>query len=333
MSKAICLIIQPIHAAAIELLREAGIEPRMASAPAMDVVAREIGEAEAVISRSAGLDRAAMDAAPRLRVIGNHGIGVDPLDVGRAGELGIPIVFTPYANVDSVAEHALALMLAVAHRLREMDIATRSGDFGLKYRRPLTELIGKTLGILGFGRIGRRTAQLAAGGLSMRVLVHTTGDQAAVVAAGYQSAPSLEDLLGRVDVLSLHLPLNASTRGLIGRRELALMKPGAILVNTARGALVDEPALAEALREERLGGAGLDVFSREPLPAEDPLMSLPNVVLTPHAAASTEASLRRMGKQVAEQVIDVLADRKPPHLINPEVWPRRRRGARVGEAE
>src|SRR5688500_19940882 len=168
----ICLLIQPIHPSGIAVLKEAGLEVRQASAASMDVVAREIGPACAAITRNAGLNRAAMQAAPRLRVLGNHGIGVDPVDVAYATEIGLPVVFTPYANVQSVAELAIAHMLAIAKRVREADRAVREHRFDYRFSRDFREVSGKMLAVIGVGRIGRRTADLARA-LGMRVVMHS----------------------------------------------------------------------------------------------------------------------------------------------------------------
>ena len=320
-----CLIVQPIHADGIAVLRAAGVEPVAASASAMAVVAREIADADAVITRNAGLDRAAIDAAPRLRVIGNHGVGLDPVDVAHASAQGIAVVFTPAANAVAVAEHAVALVLAVAKQVLEADRATRAGDFGFKYRSRILELRGKTLGVIGFGRIGRLTAESLVRGFGMRLLVHApSAPDAAIEALGGERAASLDALLHASDVLSLHVPLRAGTRGLIGARELALCKPDAILVNTARGAVVDEDALVAALRDGRIAGAGLDVYASESMPPDHPLLALPSAVLTPHVGGSALEAGRRTAVQVAEQVVDVLRGRRPEHLVDPDVWPRRR---------
>jgi D-3-phosphoglycerate dehydrogenase / 2-oxoglutarate reductase len=319
-----CLLVQPIHADGWEVLRAAGIEPFMASSPAMAVVAREIGDAVAVITRNAGFDRDAIDAAPRLRVIGNHGIGLDPVDVGYATIRGIPVVNTPHANAESVAELAVTLALAAAKRLVLADRATRGGEFDFKYGARIHELAGKTVGIVGFGRIGRRAAEMFVRAFGMRLLVHApTSASADVVALGGRLVP-LADLLAESDVVSLHVPLRPDTRNLLDAAALDRMKPGAILVNTARGAVVEEAALVEALRTGRLGGAGLDVYASESMAADAPLLSLENVVLTPHVGGSSLEAAQRTAVQVADQVVDVLAGRRPAHLVNGDVWERRR---------
>jgi D-3-phosphoglycerate dehydrogenase / 2-oxoglutarate reductase len=322
----VCLVLQPIHPDGLASLRRAGVEPVAASAADMATVAGEIGGAVAVITRSAGLSRAAIDAAPALRVIGSHGIGVDRVDVEHATALGIPVVHTPDTNVESVAELAVALALAVAKRLVPADRAARAGDAGFKYVAPLRELAGKTLGIVGFGRIGRRTAEMFTRAFRMRLLVHDPhAPPGAVEALGGIACGTLEELLAQSDVVSLHVPLRPSTRGMIDARRLALMRPSAILINTARGAVVDEAALVAALRAGRLAGAGLDVVAAESLRPDDPLAALDDVVLTPHIGGSSDEAARRTALSVAAQVLDVLHDRRPDHLVDADMWSRRRR--------
>lgn len=322
----ICLLVQPIHSAGIELLRSGGLEVQQASSAAMDVVAREIGGASAAITRNAGLNRAAMEAASRLRILGNHGIGVDPVDVAYATEAGIPVIYTPYANVQSVAEHAVAQMLAVARRIRESDRAVRAGRFDYRYAREFHELSGKTLGIVGFGVIGRRTAEMAKAAFGMRVIVYSPKvDPADIAAAGMERVERLDDLLASADVVSLHQRLTPDTRGLFDYARLSRMKKGAILVNTGRGATVDADALIAVVSSGHLLGAAMDVFDHEPISADHPFTKVDGILLTPHTAGSTEEALERTAVETARQVLDVLAGQRPPHLVNPEVWDHRRR--------
>jgi D-3-phosphoglycerate dehydrogenase len=278
------------------------------------------------ITRNAGFNRAALDAAPKLRVIGNHGIGTDPVDVAHATALGIPVVNNPTANVISVAEHAIGLMLAVARRMFSADQAARARDFRWKFANPQVELFGKTLGIVGFGEIGRQTATRAVAGFGMIPLVFSPNAPDAAL-AGFRRAASIEQLLAESDVVSLHVKLTPATRNLLSAERLALMKPSAILINTARGAAVDEAALAAALRAGRIFGAGIDVFAAEPPPEGHPLLDAPNCVLAPHVGGSTEEALIRTAEECAQQVVDVLEGRRPPHLVNPDSWERRRGAA------
>jgi D-3-phosphoglycerate dehydrogenase len=296
----------------------------------MPAVAREIGDVEAVITRDAGLTTAAIDAAPGLLVIANHGIGTNKIDVARAAELGVPIVFTPTANSRSVAEQTIALMLAVAKRTVAADSATRRGDWPFRYSGGLMEISGKTLGLIGFGSIAREVCRMAGTGFGMRVLVWSPrAEDGAITAAGAERVAELEALLTAADVVSMHRPLRPDTRHTLDAGRLRLLKPKAIVVNTARGGLIDEDALAAVLREERIAGAGLDVFASEPLPSASPLACLPNVVLGPHIAGATDDALQRTAEQCADQIIDVLCGREPRHLLDPEVWSRRRRPPEV----
>ncbi|HWK13191.1 MAG TPA: hydroxyacid dehydrogenase [Rhizobiaceae bacterium] len=323
-----CFVVQPIHQAGIDALEAAGITVRRASAQDMETVAREIGNADAVITRDAGLNAAAMDAAPGLKLISNHGIGINKIDVAHATALDIPISFTPTANAISVAEHALMLMLVCAKRAVEADAAARKGDFRFKFSGGMIELSGKVLGIAGLGTIGRHLARMAKAAFGMRVVVWSPSADPALVAQVGERVESLDALLAVADVLSLHRPARPDTRDMINAATLAAMKPGAILINTARGALIDEAALAEALKANRIRAAGLDVFEPEPIdPATSPLVGLPNIVLAPHVAGSTEDALKATALACAEHVIAALKGEKPSDLVDPAIWDRRRLAA------
>lgn len=324
MSVPRCLVVQPIHAAGIHILEQAGMTVIYATASDMPTVAGLVGGCSAVITRNAGFSEAAIKAAPRLKVIAVHGIGTDPVAVDAATAHGIAVVNTPDSNVRSVAEHAIALLFALAKRTPAADNAVRSGDFGFKYRARLVELDRQVLGVVGFGRIGQAVARLA-GSLGMKVIAFSpTQPLTRFAECGAEHAPTLAELLARSNAVSLHVPLTAATRGLIGARELAGMRPGAFLINTSRGSVVDEAALIASLKSGDLGGAGLDVFASESMQRSYELLYLPNTVLSPHIAGSTEACLERTAVQTAEQVVDVLAGRKPGHLVNPQVWESRR---------
>ena len=321
----ICLLIQPIHPAGIDVLAKAGLEVREASATDMATVAQEIAAADAAITRNAGLDRTAMAAAPDLKVLGNHGIGTDPVDVSYATEIGLPIIYTPHANVQSVAEQAIAMMLAISKRVREADTAVREDRFDYRYARDFRELHGKTLAIIGFGRIGRRTAELARAAFDMRIIVYSPHVEAtAIEAAGMEKWDDLDAVLGEADVVSLHQRLTPDTREWLDGKRISAMKKEAILVNTARGALVDAEALIAAVESGHLRGAAMDVFEKEPLPADHPYRGARGIVLSPHIGGATEEAMLRTAVETAEQVVDALAGRRPEYLVNPEVWERRR---------
>ncbi|MDR7587822.1 MAG: hydroxyacid dehydrogenase [Armatimonadota bacterium] len=310
------LLTEPIHPDGLALLQQSA-DVTVLPAPEPEAVRAALADADAVVVRLVRLRAEEIDAAPRLRVIGRHGVGVDNVDLAAATRRRIPVVYTPGANAVSVAEHTLALLLAVARRLVDLDRAVREGRWQARDEIWGIELAGRTAGVVGVGAVGREVARRCRA-LGMRVLGYDP--YVAEMPEGVERAESLDDLLRQCDVVSLHVPLRPDTRHLIGRRELAILRPGSVLINTSRGAVVDEGALAEALADGRLAGAGLDVFGTEPPPPDHPLLRAPRAVLTPHAASHTGEALRRMAVAVAEQVLDALAGRRPPYVANPEVY-------------
>jgi D-3-phosphoglycerate dehydrogenase len=265
------------------------------------------GRVDAVVLRgSKPFSAAVLAAAPHLKIIAKNGAGVDSVDLAEAQRRGIAVAVAAGANAEAVAEHAIALMLALVRDLPALDRKVRAGGWeGAAWQG--RDFRGSVVGIVGYGSIGRSTAQLAAALGAQVVVLRRTGE-----ADGFTVERQLDALLERVDILSLHCPLTEATRGLIGARELARMKPGALLVNTARGAVVDEAALAAALQSGHLGGAGLDTFEAEPLPAGSPLRALGNVLLTPHIAGVTRQSALRVATTTARNVVDFMRGRTLP---------------------
>jgi D-3-phosphoglycerate dehydrogenase len=314
-----CLIVQPIHQIGHDILREAGIVPRMARSDDMSDVTAEIEKATAVATRNAGLSTAAILAAKNLKVIAVQGIGVDPVDVGTATQRGIPVINTPFANVQSVAEHTIALLLALTKTIVAADRAVRSRDSTYRYRAPLVELAGKVLGVIGFGRIGQATAALARQ-MGMRVIAFSPSRSSDVFEKLGAVRVTLDELLSSSDFVSLHLPATPATEELIGRKQIGQMKLGAYLVNTGRASTIDEAALIDGLSSGRIAGAGLDVFPEASIRDGHPLTMLENVILTPHIAGSTVEAMERAARSLAAGIIAVVHDRKPDHLINPQAW-------------
>lgn len=275
-------------------------------------LARRIGNAEVVVNirAYARFTEAVFRACPRLALISVWGTGVDNIDLDAAARRGVTVTNTPGVNADAVAEHALALMLALARRIPAMDRAVRAGEWP---RGLLQQLHGKTLGVVGLGAIGQRVARLGRG-LGMKVVAWTFHPDPALAAELGVRLVSLETLLAEADIVSLHLRLTDESRGLLDRERLGLMRPGALLVNTARGALVEREALLAALRSGRLGGAGLDVFHDEPLPPDDPLLALDTVVLTPHNAGMTPEVIAAGLQQAVENIENFLRGR-PTHVV------------------
>jgi phosphoglycerate dehydrogenase-like enzyme len=246
------------------------------------------------------------EACPKLRLLSIWGTGTDNIDLPAAQDHGITVTNTPGVAASSVAEHALALLLAVAHRIVPQDQAVRAGSWP---RGDALVLQGKTVGVIGLGAIGRRFAQISRG-IGMRVLAWSFHPKPL---DGVELV-SLDDLLRTSDVVSLHVRLSDQTERMIGVREFALMKPGAILINTARGAIIDEPALIQALSTGGIAAAGLDVFSAEPLPAAHPITKLPNVVLTPHSAGITPEALEA-GLQLAVTNVASFLSGSPSNVV------------------
>lgn len=268
-------------------------------------------DADAVIVRLFTVGREDFDASKRLKVVAKHGVGVDNIDVAAATAAGVPVVSTPRANANAVAEHTLTLLLAMARNIAPASTAIDEGRFNDRGLFQGVELEGKTLGIIGLGNVGQRVARMAALGLQMSVIAYDPffpgdGDPGPAVLE-----ESLEVLLGAADFITIHVSLTPETRHLINERSLTLLKTDCRIVNTSRGAVIDEAALANALTEQRLAGAALDVFEEEPIPADHPLIHAPNALLTPHIASSTRESLDRMSLQAAQGVLDVLNGRAP----------------------
>ena len=315
------LCLRPVHPEALERLRNhPGVTVEVMADPTPENLKPVLPYTEAVIVRATRIDEAFLSMAPELRIVARHGVGYDAVDVPALTARGIPLTVTPDANAVSVAEHAMMMLLSVARRVKDYDAATRALDWGPRESLPTFDLAGRTLLVVGFGRIGARTARLAAA-FGMRVLVHdpyVPGNT--VKGAGFTPAKTLAEGLAEADAVTLHCPSNAETRALVGKEFVVAMKRGSVLVNTARGTLVDEEALAAGLRSGQVAAAGLDVFWEEPLKADNPLRELPNVVMTPHSAAATAESVRRMSLSCADSVIAAFEGRLDPDVvINKEV--------------
>ncbi len=281
-----------------------------------------LADAQAIIAGSrVRYDGALMDQAPGLRVIARSGIGIDNLSLPDATARGVAVCNAPDGPTISTAEHAIALLMAATKFLKRNENSLRDGrkhDFFGENQG--LELAGQQLGLVGMGRIGSRVARVARA-MDMNVVVYDpyiSAERAAEL--GVTLVPTLEALLSTSDVVSLHLPATPETRHLINARSLARMKPGAFLINTARGALIDESALIQALDSGRLAGVGLDVFDPEPPDFENPLLHRDNVIATPHVASATGAGKDRLWRTAIAQAIQVLRGERPPHLLNPEVW-------------
>jgi D-3-phosphoglycerate dehydrogenase len=309
------LVTDALHAVGVEALRKQGLGVDVAGTLDEPALLARIGDYEGLIVRSATrVTRAVLAAGGRLEVVGRAGAGVDTIDVDAATERGVVVMNTPGGNTTAVAEHTLALLLALARRVPAADASLKAGRWD-KSRLGGVELFGKTLGVVGLGRIGREVARRALG-FRMQVIGYDPYlPRDAAERLGVESV-ELEDLLSRADVVSLHVPLTAETRHLLGAAELARMKPGVRLVNCARGGLVDEAALAAAIASGHVAGAALDVFEQEPPPPDHPLLRLPEVVVTPHLGAATDEAQTAVALAIAEQVADALVRGLVTNAVN-----------------
>ena len=313
-------LVDAVGATARDLLGNGGFSlvhpPRYGPLPEAEILAC----LEGIDAVYASVDRytAAVLQSPqaaRLKVISRWGVGYDSIDIAAATEAGIVVAYTPGLLNEAVADYAMALLLGVARRIHEGHASMRAGRWEPAWGH---DIAGQTLGLVGCGRIGQAVARRAAG-FGMTILAHDPVPQPEAEAAGVRFV-SLGELLERSDFVSLHAALTPATRGLIGEAELRRMKPSAYLVNTARGAVIDESALVRALQERWIAGAAIDAFVTEPLPSGHPLATAPNLLLTPHQASFGAETGRRVSEAAARALVDARAGRRPKWVVNPAVF-------------
>lgn len=320
MSKTILVTGPDLDPAASRLVADHGYQtvhtPAYADSAVISEYLQRTG-AVGIVSRMGRVDAAVMDAAPQLKVISKHGVGVDNIDIQAAAERGIPVLVATGANAVSVAEHAIALLLATVKRVLPLDAGLRAG----RWEKPGfagQEIAGSTMGLMGLGSIAQATGRIAKGlGLTL-VGFDPYAPDSAFDSLGATRCDTLEDMLGRANILSLHCPLNDQTRGLLNAETIALMPKGAYVVNTARGGLIDEPALVTAIRAGHLAGAGLDTFAVEPPAADHPFFAVPEIVLTPHIGGVTAQAGARVGVDAVRGIFQILDGEPvaPERIIN-----------------
>ncbi len=312
----IVLLTDPIDPGETERLCQTANVRLLADGQPLD---REMEEADVVIVRRK-IPEAAINSATRLRALVRHGAGLDFIPVEHASAAGVAVTNTPDTNAVSVAEHAFGMILSLLRRIAENDRGIRAGAWhDLRAQAPNSrELTGRTLGLVGFGSIGEAIGRIGAHGFGMQVLAsrRRTG-----VGPDWVRFLPLDELIPAADVLVLACPLTSETKGLISASRIAAMRPEAILVNIARGPVVDEGALAAALTDGRIGGAALDVFESQPLPDASPLRQAPNTILSPHVAGVTAESMRRMSIAAVDDTLSILRGERPRHLVNDTAWP------------
>jgi D-3-phosphoglycerate dehydrogenase / 2-oxoglutarate reductase len=329
------MLVEHIHQAGEELLAKK-MEIVFPEPQNVEGILAAITDCDGLIARNTRITRQMMEAAPKLKVIGRHGVGYDTVDIGSAGRLNIPVVYTPAANTESVAELALGFILCAGRKIVEanrlMQSETLISDtitmpiMAKRHGLVNADLWGKTLGIIGVGRIGSTLAKKMIAALNMQVLGYDPYVDAKTLAGyGVKKVDKLEDMLPQCDFVSLNCPGGDETRHMMNARTLALMKPNAYLINTARGTIVDEAALVQAVQTKQIAGAAVDVYDPEPPVPGDPLIHTDTIIVTPHMGAQTAESLYNMATMVAQGVIDVLGGTRPQYLVNPAVWEKRKK--------
>ena len=310
------VIPQDITEAGKAFLREKGYEVYVGNEKIdTESIKKIIKDADALLVRTALYSKEIIAAAPNIKVISRHGVGVDNIDVEFCTRRWIWVTFTPQSNAISVAEHAIGLILALAHNFVVMDQETRKGNWEIRNQLKGSDLVGKTLGIVGLGRIGCIVAQKASAGFDMKVIGYDPFAKDGVISC-VTSVKSVEEVFSQADYVSLHIPSLPETRGMINMRLFSLMKKSAAFINCSRGDLVNEADLYKALTEGVIRSAGIEVFVEEPAKADNPLFTLKNIIVTPHSAALTQESMDRMGLHAAMGIDDVFNGKVPQWAVN-----------------
>ncbi len=310
------LIVQPIAEEGVKLLQDQGYTVKQLADASIDNLKKEVVDSDAILIRTGEISREVIAAAKNLKVIARHGAGVDNIDLKSATEHGVQVTNTPIANNISVAEHTIGLMVALAKQIRKADLALREGRFEVRNIYIDVELAGKILGVIGLGKIGQQVASKAARGFDMKVLGFDPFLSQAEVDTLIEVTDDWERVFKEADFISLNLPLNEQTRDMIGKKEFAMMKDTAFLINCARGQIVKEEDLIEALERGEIAGAGLDVYATEPPSKDNLLFKLENTIVTPHMAAHSYESMVKMACHAAQGIIEVLNKQEPTWPVN-----------------
>jgi D-3-phosphoglycerate dehydrogenase len=283
--------------------------------------AYQIGSARDELAPRFHATRDLLRKTQSLLVISTNGAGYDTVNVDDCTDAGVLVVNQSGGNAEAVAEHVMGLLLALSKRIGETDHVMRRSGHIERAQYAGNDVLGKTIGIIGIGNVGRRVAELCRGLFRMRVLAYDPYVSAEEAKARGAEKVELADLLSQADYVSINCPLTSETRGMMGTAQYALMQPHAYFITTARGHIHDEAALADALRAKKIAGAGLDVWSKEPPPSDHPLMAFDNVLVSPHTAGITKETRAHMGRIAAAQLLDALDGKRPPRIVNPQVWP------------
>jgi D-3-phosphoglycerate dehydrogenase len=309
------LIPQPIAEEGINYLQNNGCEIVTPDGVDCTTLKEAVKDCDAILVRTAKINRDVIESANNLKVIARHGVGLDNVDIEAATENDIYVCNAPTANSNSVAEHVVGMMLTISHHIVRADKELRQGNFEMRNYLIGSELAGKTIGLIGFGNIGKLVAKKCGLGMGMKVLVFDPYiDQ---IDKGYvDKANTINELFLQADYISLHIPYSRKLHHFIGKEKLSLMKPTAYLINAARGGLVDEEALYQLLVSKRISGAAIDCFEVEPTPSKHPLWQLENVVVTPHMAAHSKEAMVRMALEPAKEIVRVKDGEEPVVCVN-----------------
>lgn len=310
------LINEEISDEAVQMLLKNGVEIKRGMSCEEATVVKDIRDCDAVMTRTMKISRRVIENAPKLKVIAKHGEGYEMIDVDAATDLGIQVVYTPGANTNSVAEHTMALILACARQLRRTNIEYSKGNYGIKNLVCINELSSKKIGLVGFGKIARRVSEIAHFGFAMDVYFYDPFIKEKKIPEYIVQCNELEKLVMESDYVSIHVPETKETIELIGDKEISLMKKNAFLINTSRGHIIDQNALINAVKNERIAGAGLDVCYPEPICQDSELFKLDRIILTPHCGATSRDAMKKMGIEAAQGVIDILNGNKCKYPVN-----------------
>ncbi len=310
------LIPQDVAQSGKDYLRERGYEIKMGSGITAEAIAADVADCDAILARTAPFPARVFEAGKKLKVISRHGVGYDNIDVTKATELGIWVTFAPESNANTVTEHTIGCILTLARNFIQLDRETRMGNWGVRDKLLGTDLAGKVLGIVGLGKIGRRVAHKASHGLEMKVVGYDPFLNPGQIAEFAAPAPSMEEVFSVADFVTLHIPGGASNKGAVGKKQFALMKKTAFFINASRGDVVVESDLIDALRNGTIAGAAIDVYEKEPPQEDNPLLSMSNVLLTPHNASQTRECMIRMALHAAQGIDEVLSGKRPTWPVN-----------------
>jgi D-3-phosphoglycerate dehydrogenase len=310
------LIPQDVAQSGKDYLRDWGYEIKMGSGTTVEAIAADVIDCDAILARTAPFPAKVLEAGKKLKVISRHGVGYDNIDVARATELGIWVTFAPESNANTVAEHTIGCILTLARNFIQLDRETRKGNWDVRDKLLGTDLAGKVLGIVGLGKIGRRVAQKASRGLDMKVVGYDPFLKPEQMAEFATPGESMDKVFSAADFVTLHIPGGASTRGIVDKKMFALMKKTAFFINASRGDVVVEVDLIDALRNRMIAGAAIDVYEKEPPQKDNSLLSMGNVLLTPHNASQTRECMIRMALHAAQGIDEVLSGKRPTWPVN-----------------